>query len=166
MAQREFFKREARKKEVLMITGIGHGSDSVFTGEMGEPLLETGEYAPREVRDKIIHLLSCKTARVLGPDLIENGARAFFGYSRNFTFDWKFADEFFACDSEIDRAFADGLTAAEVHGRVAALFDEQIDLLADKDGAAAALLTADLRYLCSPAVSEKFGQLDAKLRFA
>ena len=45
-----------------------------------------------------------------------------FGYDEDFVFVPADQDVFFECDSEIDRAFADGLSAAEVYDRVKALF--------------------------------------------
>lgn len=164
MALRVYFRESALKKEVRVITGMGHGSEPVFTGDCGEALLEVGSYDPKEVKGKIIHLLSCKTAGKLGPDLIKKGALAFFGYSKNFTFRVGLEAVFFQCDSEIDRALADGLKAAEVHVRVAAVFEDCIDQLVSQDVYAAELLTADLRYFCSPATSKLFGNPNAKLR--
>src|SRR5437899_9395138 len=77
-------------------------------------------------RSKIIHLLSCRTALLLGPDLVTHGCRAYFGYDEDFTFVTAEAAIFFACDSEIDRAFADGLTAAQTYDRVFKLYTSRI----------------------------------------
>jgi len=41
--------------------------------------------------------------------------------------------------------------------------DRPVDLLAGEDGEAAALLNADLQYLCSPVVDSRFGDPNAKL---
>jgi hypothetical protein len=91
-----------------------------------------GNYSPEEVQGKIVHLLSCETAGKLGPDLVSHGCRAFFVTTKIFrfnSFQMDIADIFFQCDSEIDRAFADGLTAADVYSRVVALFDKNIAAL-------------------------------------
>ena len=50
-----------------------------------------------------------------------NGGVAFFGYSEDFIWPTALPDYYFECDSKIDRAFADGLTAAKVYECVAAL---------------------------------------------
>jgi len=163
MARRVFFEREAPRKGVLFITGVGHGSYDSYTGDMGEPILQVGSYKPREVAGRIIHLLSCKTAGTLGPDTVGNGAFAFFGYSNNFVLVVQHGPVFFKCDSEIDRALAERLSASDVHARTTASFEFNIDELAKVDGQAAALLNADLRYLCTPITDGQFGKRNARL---
>lgn len=63
-----------------IIIGCGHGSADAFTGHNEAIILETGKYDPREVKGKVIKLLSCQTGVELGPDLIRNGAASFAGY--------------------------------------------------------------------------------------
>ena len=71
---------------VDFITGLGHGNNDVFRGHEHEELWRVGNYNRQETSGKIIHLLSCLTARQLGYDLINNGALAYFGYNEEFTF--------------------------------------------------------------------------------
>ena len=73
-----------------------------------------------------MHFSSCETAANLGPDFVKNGCLAFFGYDEDFVFTMADRDIFFECDSEIDLAFADGLTAAEVYDRVGKLFAKRV----------------------------------------
>jgi hypothetical protein len=163
MALRVYFRAAAKRKEVVFITGVGHGSERVFSGDAGQSVLEVGKYGPEEAKNKIIHLLSCKTAGELGPDLVSKGALAFFGYSKNFTFRVGLESIFFACDSEIDLAIADGLKATGVYQRAKLIFEDQIDRLAGEDGQAAALLNADFLYLCCPDKDKMFGRRAARL---
>ena len=58
--------------------------------------------------------------------MVKHGCLAFFGYDVQFTFPTKTADVFFECDSEIDRAFAEGITAEEVYQRVQDLYERRI----------------------------------------
>ena len=71
---------------------------------------------------------------------MRNGARSWSGFHkqwlpclfwlrRKLTFLLDSADIFFECDSEIDRGFADGLNAKQVHERVNALFNKHINAL-------------------------------------
>lgn len=163
MARRVFFEAEAAKDGIRLIIGMGHGDYDHFTGHLGEVVLEVGKYDAAIVRGRIIHLLSCRTAGKLGPDLIASGATAFFGYSGAFTFLFGYESVFFECVSEVDRALAEGANAATVHARTSEAFDRQIDLLASRSGLAAAILTGDWEYFCSPATNSRFGNEKASL---
>lgn len=68
------------------ITGVGHGRKDTYAGQNKEVLWKVDQYRPSEVQDKMIKLLSCEVGAVLGPDIIENGARAFQGYDETFSF--------------------------------------------------------------------------------
>ncbi len=83
-----------------------------------------------------------------------------FGYKENFTFRLEphLIDIFLECDSEIDLAFADGLTAEEVHDRVVALYEQRISELNDAgEIEAASTLRENLEYLCTPSVNPSYG---------
>lgn len=163
LARRPFFRKAAIDYGVEYITGVGHGYYDEFTGHWHATILKVDEYHPKEVSGKIIHLLSCRTGGELGPDLINNGAKAYFGYSENFKFTLKYADIFFECDAAIDKGLADGLTAEEVHEKVTALFQERIDDLAEVNGVAAATLLYNLEMLCTPVIDAMFGDRNARL---
>ncbi len=72
------FRLSAPQSDIII--GVGHGNEVSFSGHNEEVILEVGKYDPREVRGKVIKLLSCATGVALGPDLIKNGAEAFLGY--------------------------------------------------------------------------------------
>lgn len=63
-----------------IIIGVGHGDAATFSGYKEAIILKVGKYNPREVKGKVIKLLSCQTGLALGPDLIRNGAESFLGY--------------------------------------------------------------------------------------
>ena len=67
-----------------IIIGCGHGDVDAFTGQNEAIILEVGKYDPREVRGKVIKLLSCQTGVELGPDLVRNGCAAFMGYNDDY----------------------------------------------------------------------------------
>ena len=71
---------------------------------------------------------------------------------------------FFEYDSEIDRAFADGLTAEEVYDRVIDYYNQKIDEL--KNGHhynTAAALQSNRDHLCAPSVHPKWGDKKARI---
>src|SRR5437763_1682358 len=106
LARKIYVAPATHQPNVVFITGIGHGSYNSFTGDYYDPVLTVGNYSQEEAQGKIVHLLSCETARDLGPDLVSHGSKAYFGYDENFSFQMDDADMFFECDSEIDKGFA------------------------------------------------------------
>jgi hypothetical protein len=165
LARRYYVAPEARKPEVEYLTGVGHGAYNLYTDDHGDVIFQVGNYHPDESRAKVVHLMSCQTARDLGPDFVRNGCSAYFGYDENFTFDMSEKDTFFECDSEVDRAFADGLTAAQVYDRVKALYDKRVaDLRAAGKLYLAGILEFDRDHLrCPSSGGANWGDPKAKL---
>ncbi|PQP35705.1 hypothetical protein C6A37_01090 [Desulfobacteraceae bacterium SEEP-SAG9] len=152
-AIREKFSSYCFLPDVVYISGFGHGYDNLFTGQHGEVLWKVGSYDPREAQGKIIHLMSCLTARRLGPDLVDKGARAYFGYEEEFTFihtigitdplEDPIADVFFECNSQVDRLIADGLSAGRVYDATKELFREKYEDFLARDSDVAMTLLHD-----------------------
>ena len=67
-----------------IIIGCGHGDVDVFTGQNEAIILEVGKYDPKEVRGKVIKLLSCQCGAGLCPDLVANGATCAMGYTDDY----------------------------------------------------------------------------------
>jgi len=70
--------------------GVGHGSESTFTGGLQQPLLtckERGHYRKEAVEGGAFKYLSCLLGKKLLPDLVENGdALLCQGYTRTYSF--------------------------------------------------------------------------------
>lgn len=167
LARRVDVAPQVVKPGVIYLTGVGHGFPSSYTGDNFDPIFTEGSYSPQEVRGKVVHFFSCQTAGQLGPDFVKNGCLAYFGYSENFSYQPDFADLFFECDSEIDRAFAEGLTADEVYRRVIALFNQHIaQLKATGDNGdlfKASILETDRDLLRAPSLGTQFGDPQARI---
>jgi hypothetical protein len=157
---------------ITYVTGVSHGLNDTFTGDQDRPVFETGAYDLRAFPGKIVHFLACNTAFFLGRNLIDpGGAAAFFGYIEAFTWpddpSGAYADVFFDCDAEIDRALADGESASVAARRTIAKFDQQISALAnDGDPAkklAAAMLERNRDMLRTPSSGREYGSLTAAL---
>jgi len=89
-----------------IIIGVGHGDKVSFTGQNEAVILEVGRYNPREVRGKVIKLLSCQCGIKLCPDLILNGASCAMGYVD---------DYIWVMDSDLaSRPWADDLAATSL----------------------------------------------------
>ena len=164
LARRLYVAPEARKPHVIYMTGVGHGGYDSYTGDFYDTIFSVGNYSYEECQGKIVHFISCETARDLGPDFVSHGCRAYFGYDENFTFLLDSADIFFECDSEIDRGFADGLNARQVHERVNALFNKHIDALRQQGSDyKAATLEFDRDHLRGPISGPQWGDPLASL---
>jgi hypothetical protein len=68
-----------------VVVGIGHGDYSVYTVECKQRYLETGSFRVKMLKDRIVHLNSCRTAVSLGRD-IATVAKAYFGSLDDFYF--------------------------------------------------------------------------------
>lgn len=165
LARRYYVAPEAKKAEVDYLTGVGHGLSDLYTGDHGDVIFQVNGYQAAEAANKVVHFLSCQTARELGPDFVTNGCQAYFGYDENFTFSMPHKDVFFECDSEVDKAFADGLSAGQVYDRVKTLFDQRIaELRAAGKLYVAATLELDRDHLrCPSSGGARWGDVKAKL---
>jgi len=95
------FQLSAPQSDIII--GVGHGDIDAFTGQNEAVILEVSKYDPREVRGKVIKLVSCHTGVVLGPDLIRNGALSFAGYTD---------DYLWVCDADLaSTPWADAMAA-------------------------------------------------------
>lgn len=146
------FTPEAKNDLTVYVGGIGHGAYPVYTGNMGNHILEVGQYDPAEVKDKGFHFLSCQTARQLGPDTVAHGARCYAGYDENFTFVWDNSatpiDEvllFKKCDSTFDLTMANGGSAQQAFDATTQAFNAAVALVPNT--AAATWLTWDRNHL-------------------
>jgi len=161
--------REMANPDVRYLTGVGHGLVDRYKGHDGQNLFRVGAYADHEPRGKIVHLAACETALRLGPDFVLKGCLAFFGYEGSFYYPAQdeppeVLDRFFACDSEIDLAFADGLTAEEVHVRVHDKYAREIERLREEGRHSAAALLQDNRdRLRTPSTGRWWGDPAARL---
>ncbi len=145
-------------KNIRYITGVGHGDYNLYTGHNADIVFEIGAYLPKEVNGRVIHLLSCRTARDLGPDFVKKGCTAFFGYTENFTLYPGFEEIFCRCDSEIDLAFVTGSNAKKVYENTRLIYEDAIDAL--NDGGyyyQAAILQEDLDILRCPSIGSEWG---------
>lgn len=158
------FANASKHRGVVYISGVGHGSPTAYTGYNYDRLLEIGKYDPAEVKRKIIHLLSCKTAQKLGPDLIKNGACAYFGYYENFTITWNHPNTFWTCDSSIDLALCQGLNAGYAAKIAIRIYNYWISRMRAIHGPTAVWLTWDRDALRTPLHGRQYGNAACTLR--
>jgi len=98
------FRLSAPQSDIII--GVGHGDPTAFTGQNESVILEVGKYDPKEVRGKVIKLLSCQTGVALGPDLVKNGALSVAAYVDDYV--W-------VCDADLAaRPWADEMAATSL----------------------------------------------------
>jgi len=164
LARRFHVKSKACQKDIIYITGVGHGTNTTYMGEHYNPIFHIGRYQPEESDGKVVHFFACQTAVGLGPDFVTHGCLAYFGYNEDFIVLMHISDAFFDCDSEIDRAFADGLTAEDVYDRVIDYYNEKIlELKEGKHYDAVVALEYNRDHLCAPSVNAKWGDKRARI---
>ena len=150
------------------ITGSGHGDPNTFEGHDNSPIFAVGNYDHQLVEGKLVHLVSCYTAKELGADFVRKGCQAFFGYDGDFFFLFEDPNPFLKCDSQVDFALADGNDAGTAYQTALAAYNEAIDAnkaIANNPATAtadakkkrfeAAVLKYDRDHLCGP------GKLDS-----
>ncbi len=71
------------KKESDFVFLNGHGNAEIVAGHDDAPLLTGSDSG---VNDKIIYARACQSAKQLGPQAVENGAKAYIGYDEDFVF--------------------------------------------------------------------------------
>jgi hypothetical protein len=115
-------------KQFAYITGAGHGLYDTFKGHNDGIIWDTSmDLSP--LRGTIVHLFSCRTAKKLGPQILQQGARAFWGYREDFKIihigaarsdmlQDSSAELFIAMDCLIDTGILAGLTAVNVLANV------------------------------------------------
>lgn len=88
----ELRKKQANKKKLILLIKDkkpqfvifnGHGSNDSITGFGQKILIKCGENE-HLLKDKIIHSLSCNSARKLGPRCIKIGTLTYIGYEEEF----------------------------------------------------------------------------------
>lgn len=163
-ARRSHVKSKIFQENIVYITGVVHGTDTTYMGQHCKPIFDIDKYQPEELENKIVHFFACQTASKLGPDFVNNGCLAYFGYNEDFIVLRHISDVFFDCDSEIDRAFADGLTAEQVYDRVIGYYNRKICEL-EKGGyhIEASYLEHNRDHLCATSVDAKWGDRKAGL---
>jgi len=124
LAQRPFFSLVAPQADIIIATG--HGEPNAFFLQNESLVWSVGNYNVNEIKGKVIKLVSCLTAKELGPDLVLNGVCCFLGYDDDITWiinseysfqPWMDRDAKLALMPVIDgiNALLDGKTCAEAH---------------------------------------------------
>ena len=75
-----------RTEDSLIVTGVGHGNEDVFTGQYQRVIFERGGVPADVIAGHTITHMSCSTGARLLPWLVENGAIYSAGYRQDYWF--------------------------------------------------------------------------------
>lgn len=150
---------------VVLMTSSSHGKETYINGaNLDSKILKVGSYNKTCAKGKMFHFLACNAGAQLGPDLVSNGAKAFFGYNDKFQFGTSelTRDVFVYCDARIDLALVEGKTAGQAHQAAIDAFNAKIK----EYGASSEMgkaLTHNLGILVGPLTDLKYGDKNATL---
>lgn len=84
-ARRDNIESMIAKQRPQLLFFNGHGNDGCVSGHDDEILIAAGEN-DAILTGALVYALSCRSARVLGVQSVNKGARAYIGYSDDFVF--------------------------------------------------------------------------------
>jgi len=133
----KYFKPSLEKYNPIFVFGFGHGNEEVFTGQDYDLILEACSN-DQLLKDRVVYLLSCQTATVLGHSIIEKGGLSFIGYKEDFVFisetpapsnplNDSFTRAFFEPALEIVYSLIRGHSTGQAYKNSQTLFDEWIE---------------------------------------
>ena len=73
------------KQKPSLVFLNGHGGDNLVTGQDEKIIIKAGENE-HLLKNTLTYALSCKSAKILGPESVKKGASAYIGYQEDFVF--------------------------------------------------------------------------------
>lgn len=124
-ATRKELESVIRKTGPGLVFANGHGDDDLVCGQDGEVLVQAGDNE-RMFAGRVVNVLSCRSAKKLGPSCIKVGAKAYIGYAEDFVFyrengklsrplEDTTAAHFFNCSNQVASALVKGRTPQDAY---------------------------------------------------
>ena len=136
-ANRDRVAGTLKKGIAKLVVLNGHGSDSTVHGHDNEVILKEDD--GDVVKDKIIYARSCRSAKILGQNSVEQGALAYLGYEEDFIvvtagpttrpLQDKTAELFLEPSNYIPISLLKGHTTGEANSRSKNMFRKNIEKL-------------------------------------
>lgn len=130
-AYKAAWDRAITENDAVMVCGVGHGNNSVYTGQNYQILLQKGSDSDAQLMaGRFGSFLSCEFGQALDW-FVANGMKGAFGYKVTYyfvvsTFPDSYAAYFFKSHFTFDRAWLQGKTAAEAWDLCRAAYDQAI----------------------------------------
>jgi hypothetical protein len=160
------------KQEYDLVIFNGHGSYTQIAGHSDEILIESRKNH-KLLKNKIIYCLSCSSAKILGKDCVEDGAKGFIGYEEKFAFvnnnnmvsrplADKYAKSILTPTNQIPIALLKGHTLSEAMERAEKSYVDEIIRLQNSESEPGASSLA-MVLMCNASILKKHGQDDATI---
>ncbi len=142
-ASRKLIESYLAKQKPEIVIFNGHGNDVCVTGHDEEVLIESGVNSDL-LKDKVVYMRSCDSGKILGPQAIKEGAKAFIGYTELFRF-WtdnnsvksplkdEYAIPFFETSNQVALSLVKGKSAREAHEDSLKVYEKIIGKLLTSD---------------------------------
>lgn len=125
-----------KKQNPSIVVLNGHGSAVAIAGNDNEIILTIED--AKLLRGTIVFMRACQAAKILGKEIVKNGARGFVGYKEDFVFLWdpekfnkplddELAGPFLECSNQVALSLLKGHSAKEAHESSMKLYRKKID---------------------------------------
>jgi hypothetical protein len=142
-ASRKLVESYLAKQNPEIVIFNGHGDEVCVTGHDDEVLIEAGKNSSL-LRNKVVYMRSCDSGKILGPQIVKEGAKAFIGYTELFRF-WtdnnsvkdplndEYAIPFFETSNQVALSLVKGKVAKEAHEDSLKVYEKMISKLLTSD---------------------------------
>jgi len=133
-ASPDMIDRAISEADPILVWGVGHGNVDIYSVECRQIYMRACDARTSRMAGRVIHLNSCLTAQILGPDLISKGALTYYGSREEF---WLYVGEppcasrasmaVFLCEHQVEASLLDGKTTGRAQTDRLARYDEEIE---------------------------------------
>ncbi len=124
-------------EQPFIFIAYSHGSKKAFLGANGA-YVKAGYTT--QFSNSLCYSFTCESASQLGPDLIQNGCRSFWGYNEEVNVYSTYQQVFVECANYGFKQLLNGDTMQEAFDKMIDFHNQQIDFIADKNYFVASIL--------------------------
>jgi len=138
-ANKKLLESYLRKQKPDVVILNGHGDEYCVVGQNDEELISAGKNS-NLLKNSLVYIRACSAGKILGKEIIKNGAKAFIGYTEPFVFYCKedflhmplkddYAQPFFETSNQVGISLIKGKTAKESNEDSNKLYNKVISSL-------------------------------------
>lgn len=124
-ANKKLLESYLKKQNPDIVILNGHGDEYSVVGQNDEELISAGENSIL-LKNSHVYIRACSAGKILGKEIIQNGAKSFIGYTEPFVFYHKeeftnnplkddYAEPFFETSNQVGISLIKGKTAQEAN---------------------------------------------------
>lgn len=138
-ANKKLLESYLKKQNPDIVILNGHGNEYCVLGQDNEELISTGKNS-NLLKNSRVYIRACSAGKILGKEIIKNGAKSFIGYNEPFVFYHKeeftatplkddYAKPFFETSNQVGISLIKGKTAKEANEDSIKLYNKVISSL-------------------------------------